>query len=104
MSFDARLAVIGKHKGYNYEKIDVEGEAIGLTSSILDTKPAPKRAFITSETARMRYRYDGEDPEATEGHILDPQDILTIEGIVNLTNFKVIRVSNSGVLRVSYER
>ena len=105
MSLDARGAQVGKHIGYDYEKITVADTAIGLTSSKLTTSPQPKRVYITIETAPVRYRYDGTDPTDTEGHYMTPGSYLTITGIRNLKNFRAIRTSAiSGVFRVSYER
>ena len=103
---DQRLAVVGKYKAYNYESITVTDTAIGLTASILNTTIKPKRAFLTIETAQLRYRYDGTDPTDTEGHILNPVvNYLIIEGWHNLNNFKAIRTGAiSGVIKVSYER
>jgi len=105
MSHDARLTIIGKHKGVDYESITVtNASAIGFTSSKISTAPRPKRAFCTSETGSMRYRYDGTDPETTEGHLLLPTDTLIVEGIQNMENFKVIATSaTSGKIKVTYE-
>lgn len=102
---DSRLAVLGKYKCYDYESITVTNTAIGLTVSKLYTTPKPKRVFISPETAQMRYRYDGNNPTNTEGHILNPiVNYLIIEGWHNLVNFKAIRTgTTSGVLKVSYE-
>ena len=105
MSFDARFAVTGKHKGYNYESITVTDAPIGFTASILLTSPPPKRALITAETAQLRYRYDGTDPASDEGHPLNPMDVLVLEGVKNLKNFKAIRTGDtSAVLKVTFER
>jgi hypothetical protein len=105
MSFDMRGAQVGKHVGYDYEKITVADTAIGLTSAKLTTSPQPKRVYITAETAPVRYRYDGTDPTDTEGHLLTPNSYLVITGIHNLKNFRAIRTTaTSGIFRVSYER
>lgn len=106
MSFDARLTVIGKHKGYDREDITVDNTSggVGLTTSKLTTTPRPKRVFITSETASMRYTYDGTAPTSSLGHLLLPTDTLIIEGIENMTNFRAIRTGTSGKLCVTYER
>jgi hypothetical protein len=103
---DARLAVIGKYKAYDYESIIVADSAVGLTSSKLNTTLKPKRAFISLETAQVRYRYDGSNPTDIEGHILNPVvNYLVVEGYHNLVNFKAIRTgATSGTLRVTYEK
>ncbi len=106
MSYDARQTVIGKLSGYDYESITVDNTSggVGFTVGKLTTTPRPKRVYISVETAQVRYRYDGTAPIATEGHILNPMDILTISGIHNMNNFKAIRTgATSGVLKVTYE-
>ncbi len=79
--------------GYDYESIDVGTAAIGLTASILSPDSvAPARGIVlTVETASLRYRIDGGDPTATEGHLLDDGDIVTLYGVNNLYAFRAIR-------------
>lgn len=102
---DARQAIIGKYKCYDYESITIADTAIGLTASKLTTDIKPKRAVITFETASCRYRYDGTNPTDTEGHLMYPTSILIIEGLVAMTNLKLIRTgTTSAVGKVSYER
>lgn len=107
MSYDARLVVLNKYAAYDYETITIDNTSggVGLTSGKLTTTPRPKRVFITVEDAQIRYRVDSGAPTSTVGHILNPMDIITIEGIHNLTNFKAIRTgATSGKLQVTYER
>ena len=102
---DARQAIIGKYKCYDYESITIADTAIGLTASKLTTDIKPKRVVITFETASCRYRYDGTDPTDAEGHLRYPTDILIVEGLANLKNLKMIRTgASSAVGKVSYER
>ena len=103
---DARQYVIGKYIPFDFETITVASIPIGLTASKLASTPKPKKAFITVETSRVRYRMDGEDdPSDTEGHILDPMDTIVLEGYSQLNNTKFIRVATpSAVLRVTYLR
>ena len=90
-----------------HESITVAATAIGFTSGTITpaaTKPA-SRAFVTAETAQMRYTYDGTTPTSTVGHLLDIGDILIIEGIVNVQNFRAIRTTNdSGTLKCTFDR
>jgi len=102
---DARQHVIGKYIPYDYETITVANTAKGLTASKLTTAIKPKKVFITSETAQLRYRYDGTDPTDTVGHILNPMSILVLEGYSQLNNVKFIRTgATSAILQVSYLR
>lgn len=89
----------------DYESVTVAAVAIGLTDAKI--KPAAGlqriRALITVETAQIRYRYDGEDPTASEGHLAEIAASITIHGARNLENFRAIRTGGtSGTLRVTY--
>lgn len=84
-----------------YEAISVTATAVGLTAA---KAQRANRAFITAETAQMRFRYDGTAPESSEGHLLEIGDSLIIEGTQNLENFKAIKTgATSGALKVTYE-
>ena len=87
MSYDARFAVIGKHKGYDYEELTIGDTAggIGFTKSILNAQVPPKRVYITAETAQCRFTYDGVTaPTTTVGHPFNPFDTMYVEGIQNI--------------------
>ena len=90
-----------------HETVTVGASAIGFTSTTITPssgRPAD-RAFVTGETAQVRYTYDGTTPTSTVGHILDIGDILVIEGIVNVQNFKAIRTTGtSGSIVCTYDR
>ena len=107
MSFDARLSVIGKHKGYDYEELAITDAAagVGFTASKLNATTPPKRIYITCETAQCRFRYDGTAPTSSVGHPLNPFDQIYIEGLPNMKNFKAIRTgSTNALLRCTFER
>ena len=106
MSFDARFAVIGKHKGTDREDITVDNTVggVGFTASKLATQTPPKRIYITVETAQCRFTYCGTAPTNELGHPLNPFDTLYIEGLVNMKNFRAIRTGdNSAKLVCTYE-
>ena len=87
--------------GNDYESVTVADTAIGCTAA---KAARAELAFITAETAQMRFRYDGTAPTATEGHVLEPGETLTLKGTLNVQNFLAIRTSaTSGVLRITYE-
>jgi hypothetical protein len=92
----------------NYESISVTNTAVGFTASLVaasaGVRPRCGRAFITAETAQMRFRYDGTDPTSAEGHLLNVGDILTFDDHQSITSFKAIRTGAvSGVIKVTYE-
>lgn len=87
----------------DYEAVTVAATAIGLTPSRYQNAD---RAFMTLETAQIRFRYDGASaPTATTGHVLDPAGSLTVDGPDALRTFQAIRTGGtSGTLTVTYER
>lgn len=74
---------------------DVE-RLIGLGSS------ASTHAFITVESAAVRFRVDGGDPTAAIGHVLEPGDALTLDNKVQIQAFRAIRRDGiDATLRIS---
>ena len=60
-------------------------------------------AFITAETAQMRFTVDGTAPTTTVGHLLNPGDILELDSLSDITAFRAIRTGSvSGVIKVTY--
>lgn len=85
-----------------YESLTVTNAAEGKGTTWAKTKIAYK-AFITAETAEMRFRFDGTAPSSTEGHLIDDGDILELYGNANIVNFLAIRTGNdNGVLKITY--
>lgn len=91
--------------GYDYEVLDVGGVAIGLTASKLgpsDAAPA-RGAFITAEVTSVRFRFDGQDPTAVEGHLLTNTDCMSLFGINNLYAFRAVKTGAvNAKLRITY--
>lgn len=83
-----------------YEAIAVGAAAVGFTAALLAV--GVNYAFITAETNPMRFRMDGVDPTAAEGHLLNVGDILELEGGTAILQFRAIATGVAGVLRVSY--
>jgi len=96
---------VKKTIAFAYESITVSSSAVGFTSSVYKTSSHTAQvAFITCEDAQIRYRYDGTNPTASEGHILNSGDTLLIEGLTNIENFRAIRTGASDAkIRVTYE-
>ena len=84
----------------NYESVTVANFAIGLTAG---TYGANVYALITCETAQIRFRIDGTNPTASEGHILNPGDILKLDSNADIVAFRAIRTgATSGVIKATY--
>jgi hypothetical protein len=85
---------------FAYESITVAAIAIGGTPATYDDAV---RVEITLETAQIRYRVDGTNPTASEGHLVEVGDIITLKSASQIANFMAIRTGGmSGVLKITY--
>lgn len=104
--------VNGPLHAYDYEAITVSTTAVALTATKVRAFDATstlrteaKEVLITVETQAVRFRIDGSNPTATEGHVLQPGDSLTIYGLTNIDRFRAIRKDAAdGTVRVTYYR
>ena len=102
METNKQNMIAGLFIAFAFEKLSVTGSVTSLTASKYGANV--KRAVITVETAQLRYKYNGDDPTASEGHVSQPQDIITIRGTQNIQNFRAIRTgSTSATLHITYE-
>lgn len=83
-------------------------EALSVSSTVVRPTAAQRGsanyAFITCDTAPVRYRVDGGVPTATTGHKLPVDGVLELEDESELLAFSVIAESTSATLRISYGR
>ena len=90
----------------NFESIIVGAVAAGFTAAIIGVATLPLQAYLSVEdagAAGMRYRVDGTDPTAAEGHLLYDGDDLTVAGRADLERFRAIRAGAGNVtIRVTY--
>lgn len=94
---------------YAYEAITVSTTAVGFTATTITPTSASLRpataAIITLETADIRYRYDGTNPTATEGHAAASGSTIVVRGANNVLRFRMIRSGASdATARVTYLR
>ncbi len=83
------------------ESVTVADTAIGLTAA---TYANARGAFLTLETAQIRFYYDGTTPTNLLGHLLEVGQTLNLYNEDEIRNFRGIRTGGtSGVLRVTYE-
>lgn len=94
--------------GYDFEQLVIANSVNVLTPSKYKnsaTSGGALSAFITNETAQIRYRYDNGTPSTTAGHILEAGGTLVLVGQNQMSQFKAIRTgSTSATLTVTYER
>lgn len=93
---------------FAFETITVAATAIGPTEATRAgdaSISAAQAAYITVETASIRLRYDGTDPTATVGHLVQAGETLRLEGSGNIAALKMIRSgTTSAAVSVTYER
>ena len=53
-----------------YERLDVGFGAVVMLTALYRDDPNINAVFLTVETANIRYRIDGGDPDANDGHIV----------------------------------
>lgn len=82
-----------------FEKVTVGGTAVGLTSA---TYTGKQGCFITVEDAQVRYRFDGTDPDLTNGHLINPGGFIEAINSKVLSNIKFISLAGNATLQVSY--
>jgi len=83
-----------------YEAIAVGAAAVGITAALLAV--GVNYALITVETQPVRFRMDGVDPTAVEGHLLNVGDVLELEGGTAVLQFRAIQTAaGASNLRVS---
>lgn len=95
----------GVYFAFNFEQVTVAATAIGFT--VAEYQSGDKKAqiaFLTVETADIRYTYDGTTPTSTIGHLLTDGSSLTLKGAHDIENFRAIRTGAvSAVLSCTFE-
>lgn len=77
--------------------------ATSLTYPVDDVLYVQTKAFITVETADIRYRLDGVNPTTTVGHLAKSDTNITLDSIEEIKGFRAINVSGAAVIQVSYK-
>lgn len=92
---------------YAYESLTVSTNVMRLTA----TKVTPvgelsaRVVVITIEGADVRYRYDGTDPTADEGHLALSGSTFIVAGINNIRRLRLIRdAGTDATLRITFLR
>ncbi len=90
-------------KAEDYESLTVDNTGGGVAFTVATVGTAIK-AFITCETAQVRFTTDGTAPTTTEGHLLNPGDILKLDSNDDILAFRAIRTgATSGVLKATFQ-
>jgi hypothetical protein len=93
----------------DYEVVTAGASPVGLSADKIKPATGPyarlsaRAAMISLEDGDVRFRIDGGQPGASDGHYLVSGDTLVVSGTQALQQFKGIRVgAASGTLRVTY--
>jgi hypothetical protein len=101
-NLNMKVAVTGSN-AQQFETLTIDNTVTGvaLTAATYGTH---KKAFITVETAQIRYRVDGQAaPSATLGHLLNPGEMLELDTNEDIVAFRAIRTgATSATVQVSY--
>lgn len=82
-----------------FQVITIADTAIGFSAI---SAGAIVKAFCTLETGQIRFRFDGENPTSTVGHVMDIGQYLILEKF-QVGSFKAIRTGGvSGALSCSF--
>ncbi len=111
------VRVHGQRHAFAYEAITVSNTAIGVTAATafprlvtgtggyaVSQDNGAEEAVFSVETDNVRYTLDGTVPTASVGHLLLPNDILTLVGRDAIRKVKFIRVTTDASLKVTYFR
>jgi hypothetical protein len=93
----------------DYEVLTVGAQAMGLAAGKIKPQTGPyarmsaRAALLSSEGGDIRFRIDGGQPTADNGHYLTSGDTLVLTGTQALQQLRVIKGGDaSGTLRVTY--
>jgi hypothetical protein len=87
-----------------YERRTVTAVAVSqLDTTLIETSGA---VFITVETNDIRYRIDGGNPSAINGHLVDSATMQNVwlYDVYSIKNFRAIAVGGNSVLHITYYR
>lgn len=73
---------------------------VGFTDDEIDRADV---AYITVDTAALRFRYDGTAPTAADGHQLADGDKWLLVGNQNIRNLQFIAVASDGFVAITLE-
>src|SRR5881396_698738 len=86
------MAIHGEHAIFD-QAVTVSTTVMALPTSFMGQQVV--RAILSVETAGIRYRYNGADPDAQTGHLLQAGQGITVEGAYNIGKFRFIRATST---------
>jgi hypothetical protein len=83
----------------NFESISVDASVKRLG---VDEVDGAFKAYITVETADIRYRVDGANQSSTIGHLIPSGGSVSLNSPADICNFRCIAVLATATLMVTY--
>jgi len=101
---------MGGQNCIDYDYLTVSSTALGLDSGTVGIPDRAKGCVITLENSPVRYRIDGTDPTATEGHLFNVGGVLSFDSWTvpsqnwrqSLKAIRFIRTNTDAKLKISY--
>jgi len=87
---------------FAYEKLLVASDAVSVLNPNLAA--ASIGCFITVESNNIRYRIDGDEPDANNGHLVHVNQNLWFSNPSSVRNFKAIAEELTSTLIITYYR
>ena len=99
---DAFNVQLSGSKATEYESITVDNTVGGKTCTTAKVGTSTK-AFITVETAQIRFTVDGAAPTTTVGHLANEGDIIELDSAEDIAAFRAIRTGSvSATIHCTY--
>lgn len=89
-------------KAQEYEALTIDNTVGGIACTTVKVGTCTK-AFMTLETAQIRFTTDGTAPTTSVGHLLNIGEVLKLDSAEDIAAFRAIRTgATSGSLRCTY--
>jgi hypothetical protein len=92
----------GTSSPVGHETLVISNVALGLTSAKYAN--GVLSAYITVETAPIRFWLDGSNPTNNQGIILTAGEAVELDSIEEITKFRAIAVSTDSTLNIIYSK
>ena len=87
------------YSAFGHQKLTVGATAVGFT---VPAGPQVRSVILSCETNSIRFWVDGTDPDSSTGIKLNDGDLLELDNVDNIKNFKAIRISADATLQIEY--
>jgi hypothetical protein len=95
-----------KQEAFAFEKLSVTtGTAVGVTvGTAFPGNAQATYGLFSVETNNVRWRVDGGNPDATDGHLIETAQYFEIHGAENIRNLRMIGSGGTATVQCTYAR